>query len=147
MVHEATVTPVKSNPFLRAFFANAIWVNVSGLPRYFFVVKPMLHGAYPDNPDLAPVSFPILASWGIWTIGFVIASTGFYWMYYDRYGNTSRTVLLAALWFTLGTLGLTWLGIVNMGMVPISILFAALSWAFVEQIVSAYIVSWVMKKD
>ena len=131
--------------FSKAFLWNALWVNVSGLPRYFLVVKPMLHAAFPDNPDLAPVSLAILASWGVWTVAFVLVSTGFYWMYFDRYGNTSRNIIIAALWLTLATIGLTWLGIVNMGMVPISILVAAVVWATAEQIVSAFIVNWAKK--
>jgi len=145
MSSQAVITPMDSGRFRKAFLLNLLWVNVSGLPRYFLLVKPMLHAAAPDNPDIAPVSIAILLSWAVWTLGFVLVTSGFYWMYFDRLGNTTRNIVVAAIWATIATIGLTWLGIVNMGMVPVAILLAAVSWAGIEQIVSAAIVSRVMK--
>lgn len=145
MTSQAALTPMNSGLFLKAFLINTLWVNISGLPRYFLLVKPMLHAASPENPDLAPVSIPVLLSWGLWTVGFMLVTTGFYWMYFDRNGKTGRHVVVAAIWVTTATIGLTWLGIVNMGMVPVSIMAAAVGWATLEQIVSAFIVRRIMK--
>jgi len=137
---ETTVAPTDRAAFVKALIANGIWVNVSGLPRYFLLVMPMLQAAYPGNPDVAPVTLPIFASWGLWTVLFVLISTGFYWMYFERSGASSKDALAGAAWFTVATIGLTWLGIVNMGLAPVSLLVAATAWATVEQIISAFIV-------
>jgi hypothetical protein len=45
----------------------------------------------------------------------------------------------------IGIIFLTWLGIVNKGLLPISFLLAATAWALVEQIISGFIVSRTMK--
>lgn len=134
-------TPFQNTKFLRALLWNTLWVNISGLPRYFLLIAPMLHAAFPNNPEIAPVSLPIMASWGLWTIVFLLASTGFYWMYLELRGNTKANVVTGALWLTSATIGLTWLGIVNMGMVSVKFLYVAMAWATVEQLVSAFIVS------
>ena len=144
MNSQAGVTPMNGRPFVNALIWNTIWVQLAGLPRYFFVVIPMLRAAYPGNPDVAPVTVPIFASWGLWTIAFMLISTGFHWMYLDRNGITVRNMITAGVWFSIGTVGLTWLGITNMGLAPISLLLVATPIAIVEQIVSAYIVSRAM---
>lgn len=146
MIHQAIVTPMSGKPFLKALLLNSLWVNISGLPRYFLLIKPMLHETLPNDPTIAPVSLAILASWGLWTVVFMLVTTGFYWMYFDRNGNTTRNVIVSAIWVTLATIGLTWLGIVNMGLLPITFLVAAMAWATIEQLVSAFIVSSTMKR-
>lgn len=147
MNHQVIVTPMNGKPFLKAFLLNTLWVNVSGLPRYFLLIKPMLHDALPNDPKIAPVSLAILASWGLWTLVFMLVTTGFYWMYFDRNGTSTRSVIVSAIWVTLATIGLTWLGIVNMGLLPVVFLGAAMAWATIEQLVSAFIVSSTMKRE
>ena len=144
---QASLTPMSGGLFWKAFWLNMLWVNISGLPRYFLLIKPMLHEAYPNNAEIAPVSLNILLSWGVWTFLFVLASTCFFWMYFDRSQFTQRNAFIAALWFTTGTIGLTWLGTVNMGMVPVAILVVAMLWASIEQFVSAQIVGRLIHRD
>lgn len=146
MTDQQTITPMKGKPFWSAFAANTIWVNISGLPRYFLVVAPMLYAAFPDKPEVAPVSVPIMALWGIWTVLFMLVTTGFYWMYFDRNGITGRNIFVSAFWVTITTIVLTWFALGNMGLAPYSLLFAATPLAFAEQVISAYIVSRFMKK-
>lgn len=141
MFNQMTITPMSGSQFQKAFWANMLWVNISGLPRYFLVIKPMLHSALPTLAGVAPVSLPILASWGVWTLGFVLATTGFYWMYFERNGRGISQVVRAGLWATVATIGLTWLGISNMGLLPLTFFFVAMAWATIEQIVSASIVA------
>lgn len=107
----------------------------------------MLHEQFPNDPNIAPVSVAILASWGLWTVFFMLVTTGFYWMYFDRTGTTTRNVFVAGFWATIATIFLTWLGIVNMGLLPISFLLAVTAWALIEQIISAVIVSRVLKSQ
>lgn len=141
------LTPMRGRAFWLAFGLNAIWINVSGLPRYFLVVKPMLHEAFPDVANIAPVSIPVLLIWGAWTVVFVFASTCFYWICFDRYGASVRTVSIAAVSFTLATIGLTWIGIANMGLAPMILAYAAIPLALAEQLVSAWIVKRSMRKN
>ena len=104
---QAVVTPMQGALFWKAFWLNMLWVNISGLPRYFLLIKPMLHNAYPDDADIAPVSVGILFSWGVWTFLFVLASTCFFWVCFDRSRFTQRNAFIAALGFTTATIGLT----------------------------------------
>lgn len=137
-------TPMGGPQFRKALIANTVWVNLSGLPRYFLVVAPMLETAFPDDPDVAPITLPIFALWGLWTVVFMLATTGFFWMYFDREGISSRTIASSAVWVTMATIALTWFGIANMGLAPYKLLYVATAWALVEQIVSAKIVSKLM---
>jgi hypothetical protein len=141
---QAVVIPMNGRPFVNALIWNTIWVQIAGLPRYFFVVIPLLRAAYPDNPDVAPVTVPIFASWALWTIPFMLISTGFHWMYLDRNGITVRNMITAGTWFSICTVGLTWWAITNMGLASISLFLVATPIAIVEQIISAYIVSRAM---
>lgn len=123
---------ILSNMFLKVFFLNVIWVNVFGLLCYFFVVKLMFYGVYFNNFELVLVLFFILIFWGVWIVMFLIVLIGFYWMYYDWYGNSSCNVLIGVFWFLMGIFGFIWFGIVNMGMVFIFILFVVMLWVVVE---------------
>lgn len=136
----STHVSLNSRKFWTSFLYNMIWVNISGLPRYFLVVTPLLLAAFPDTDGIAPVSLSILASWGIWTFIFVYASTATYWMYFDRNGASIQNLLVISFMFTLVTIGLVWLAIANMGLAPLHLLFYAFPLGLVEQIISAWLV-------
>ena len=126
---------------------NMIWVNLSEVWRYFAIIKPMLHDTFPGDVSIAAVTPGIFASWMLWDTVLIVAATGFYWLYLTQMGQTLKQVLLAATYFTLTIFGLIWLGVVNMGLVPLRFLFAALPLAWVEQVVAAWLVYWVMGRS
>ena len=142
----ATAGPAKrTGGFRLAVIANLVWINASEVWRYFAVVKPLLHETVPGRPGIAAVTPGIFASWMLWDTILVLAATGFYWLYLERFGRTWRHGLAAALWFTAAVFGLLWLGTVNMGLVPVVFLWTALPLAWAEQAVAALIVLWTMR--
>ena len=121
---QAVVTPMNTSAFVKALLASSVWFNLAGLPRYFLVVIPMMQAVYPGDSDVVPVTLPVFALWGVYTVAYMLASTGFYWMYFDRNGVSTRNIIVAGFWVALVTVAMTWLGIGNMGLAPYTLLFA-----------------------
>lgn len=144
--HQAPSTRPAISAFWTAVLANAVWINLSEVWRYFYIVKPMLHEMLPGDDSIAPVTPLIFASWMVWDTILLFAATGFYWLYLNYSGHNFRNALLAATVFTVPIFGLIWLGIANMGLLPIDFLWAALPLAWIEQAVAALIVLWAIKR-
>lgn len=142
MAHE---TPV-SGALKAALLLNFIWINVSEVARYFLIVRPMLHEALAGQEGVAPMNLGIFALWGIWDLVLIAAATGFYWLWIERFGESTRQILLASAVFTITIFGLIWLGIANMGLAPYTMIVAALPLAWVEQAIACWIVVWVRSR-
>lgn len=134
--------PRISPQFWIALMINFFWVNASEIWRYLFVIKPMLHEAYPGRADIAPFDLPTFALWSVWDTWLIFAATGFYWVYLNWAGRRIRQSLIAATLFTVTVFGLLWLGLVNMGFVPARFIWIALPLAWAEQAVAATITWW-----
>jgi hypothetical protein len=141
-----SLAPKAPKAFWLALGLNFIWINVSEVARYFGLVKPMLHDAFPEADHIAAVTPTIFASWMIWDTILILAATGFFWIYLQQFGASFRNVLTASVCFTVTVFGLLWLGVVSMGLAPISFLWAALPLAWLEQLIAAYIVYWSMRR-
>lgn len=133
--------------FWLAIGLNFIWINVSEVARYFGLIKPMLHDAFPGATHIAASSPGIVASWMLWDTVLIFAATGFFWMFLTQFGATIKNVLLGSIAFTVTVFGLIWVGIVNMGLAPIDFIWAALPLAWIEQIIAACIVLWAMRRS
>ena len=149
MTDKTSIGQGKSAPkaFWLALGLNFVWINVSEVARYFGLVKPMLHEAFPGADNIAAITPGIFASWMVWDTILILAATGFYWMYLHQFGRSLRNVLLCATWFTVTVFGLIWLGIVNMGLAPASFIWAALPLAWAEHLIAAYIVCRAMTRQ
>ncbi len=132
--------------FWIAFGLNFVWINVSEIARYFLVVRPMLHKAFPGESQVAPMDWGIFVIWGVWDLVLIAAATGFYWMWLERFGDSVRQVLLASTAFTLTVFGLLWLGVANMGLAPYTMIAVALPLAWIEQAIACLIVRWVRNR-
>ena len=141
-----SLTPKAPNAFWLALGLNFIWINISEVARYFGLVKPMLHEAFPQADHIAAVTPTIFASWMIWDTILILAATGFFWIFLQQFGGTLRNVLVGSVCFTVTVFGLLWLGVANMGLAPISFLWAALPLAWLEQLIAAYIVYWSIRR-
>lgn len=132
--------------FGRAFAINFLWINLSETWRYLVVIRPALQDLFSPSAGIAEMSLPILASWMVWDTVLIMAATGFYWLWVQRFGRNWRSIMQASGAFTLTVFGLVWLGVVNMGFVPPRFLILALPLAFAEQMVAAWIVArWAFK--
>ncbi|MEL7129772.1 MAG: hypothetical protein AAGK23_09510 [Pseudomonadota bacterium] len=135
------------NPFWFAVAINFVWINISEVVRYFLVVKPMLHAAFPNASGIGAVTPGIFASWMVWDSILILAACGFYWLYLRAGGYGLKQVIWAATYFTITVFGLIWLGIVNMGLAPPQFIWAALPLAWGEQMIAAFIVRWVLVRS
>lgn len=133
--------------FLPALLANFIWINLSEIARYFWVVRPMLHEAFPGQTHIAAMDWSIFALWGIWDMVLIFGATGFFWLWLEKFGSQWQQIVLASLGFTLTIFGLIWLGIANMGLAPYSLLFVALPLAWIEQLIACYIVAFFQQRN
>ena len=133
--------------FWLALAANFVWINVSEVWRYFAIVRPLLQDAFPAQDHIAAVTPAIFASWMVWDTILILAATGFYWMYLSQRGVTFMNAGLAALFFTVTVFGLLWLGVVNMGLASVHLMISAMPLAFLEQVVAAGIVGWILSRD
>jgi hypothetical protein len=142
MQHEARIPAALRS----AFLINFVWINLSEVARYFLVVRPMLHTAFPGDAEVAPMSLGIFAVWGLWDLVLIAAATGFYWLWLERFGDGLRQILYASAAFSLTVFGLLWLGVANMGLAPYTIIVAALPLAWAEQGIACWIVARARKR-
>jgi hypothetical protein len=135
-----------TRPFLLTAALTAVWINVSEVFRYFTFIRPMMRDAFPQVPDIVPMSLPVFFIWGVWDTLIVAAVTGFTWLYLERFGRSNLnavvagTLAWAALFVTL------WLGIYNMGLATLPILGVALPMSWVELAIAALLVNWGMER-
>ncbi|MBT9313455.1 hypothetical protein [Leptothoe kymatousa] len=131
--------------FLKTLVANTIWINISEVFRYFAFVMPMMRNTFPRIENVAPMNAGVFAIWGLWDTILVIATTGFIWLFLERFGYGKRNAILAAVLFWMAVFVILWLGLFNMNLATPEILAVALPLALVEIMVAAIIVDWGMK--
>lgn len=131
--------------FLKTLVANTIWINISEVFRYFAFVMPMMRNTFPRIENVAPMNAGVFAIWGLWDTILVIATTGFIWLFLERFGYGKRNAILAAVLFWMAVFVILWLGLFNMNLATPKILAVALPLALVEIMVAAIIVDWGMK--
>lgn len=121
---------------------NAVWINASEIVRYFAFVRDMMQRAFPQVPDIVPMSLPIFLSWGVWDTLVLLVVTGFTWMYLDRFGGGARNALVAGTLVWLAIFVVLWLGLFNMDLATARIALTALPLAWIEMAIAALIVDW-----
>lgn len=130
------------SPLFVAFFVNFIWINASEVFRYFIFVMPMMRESFPSLPDVAPMNIPVFMIWGIWDTILVATATLLPWMAMKLFG--ARPLHFVAygtgVWFSVFVI--LWLGLYNMNLATIDLLFVALPLAWLEMVVAALIVFW-----
>jgi hypothetical protein len=139
-ISEAKINQSWPRPLVNAFFVNLVWINASEIARYFLILRDMMKSAFPQIPEIAPMNVPIFLSWGLWDTILIFATTGFSWLYLERFESTLRNVVVAGTLIWLAVFGLLWLGLLNMNLASLEILAAMLPWAWVEMVIAAFIV-------
>ena len=133
---------VSRRALLISLAINAIWINASEVFRYFVFVMGMMRDAHPGIDDVAPMSLPVFLIWGVWDTILLLFVTCFVWLWLDRMGGGIKNAVLAGTVFGGAIFGLLWIGIVNMNLAPVRVLFVALPFAILEQIIAALIIDW-----
>ncbi len=133
-------------PFWLALLLNAVWINASEIFRYFVFVMPMLRKTLASIDNVAPMNAQVFLLWGIWDALLVVAVTGFVWLFLDRYETSNPAALLAGTLAWLGIFGILWLGMYNMNLATPAVLAIALPLSWIEIVVAAFIVRFVMRR-
>lgn len=128
-----------TRPFLTALLLNTLWINASEVFRYFVFVMPMMRAAFPEIPDIAPMSLPVFLFWGLWDTILIITVTAFGWLMFTQFGHSMRVTFAIATALWLAIFGILWLGLWNMNLATIPILVAALPLAWLELVIATFI--------
>ncbi|KZK78329.1 hypothetical protein PsW64_03968 [Pseudovibrio sp. W64] len=140
----AIAPPNLKGAFWLALLLNLLWINASEVFRYFAFVMPLMRSSLPQIQDVAPMNLPVFMIWGVWDTVLVLAATGLSWVLLERFGPTIRNALYAGsvIWATIFVI--LWLGLWNMNLATTQIVLTALPLAWLEMIVAAFIVRWMM---
>lgn len=130
-----------------ALVINFFWINASEIWRYLYVVRPMLLDALPGQKGVALFNLPMFGLWSIWDTWLIATATGFYWFFQRCFGRSFGQAVNAATLFTITIFGLIWFGVANMGLLSYNFVWVAVPLAWLEQVVAALIVFWVMNRD
>ena len=145
MNKENIQTPFPARAFIKALVVNTIWINASEVFRYFAFVMPMMRNAFSNVEDIAPMDLGVFAVWGLWDTILIFGTTGFVWLYLERFGYGKRNAIWAGILFWMAVFVILWLGLFNMNLATPRILAIALPLALAEMLVAAAIVDWCMR--
>jgi hypothetical protein len=146
MKHDTTVKPETTTDFnIKHFVLTtlivSIWVNISEVFRYFVIVKPMMQEYLAMLPGAIPMNWTVFAIWGIWDTILTSLVVFIYWLVAQRFGNNLMSTIISATTSWALFFLLFWLGMVNMGLSPISVALIALPLSLLEMIVASWILS------
>jgi len=127
-----------------ALLLNAVWINISEVFRYFALVMPVMRDTFPQISDVAPMNVTVFLIWGMWDTLLLLAITGFSWLVMERFGFTNRVAIFAGTAFWCTVFVILWLGLFNMNLATPQILLAALPLAWVEMVIAALLVRWLL---
>jgi hypothetical protein len=146
MRHDTTVNPETTTDFnIKHFVLTtlivSIWINISEVFRYFIIVKPMMQEYLAMLPGAIPMNWIVFAIWGIWDTILTTLVVFIYWLVAQCFGNNLMSTIISATTSWALFFLLFWLGMVNMGLSPISVALIALPLSLLEMIVASWILS------
>jgi len=133
--------------FLLGFLLVSAWVNVSEVFRYFVFVMPLTRAAFRQLENVAPMNVNVFLIWGIWDMILCFSICVYVFLYFDRFGHGFRQVLAAGTLVWLTVFCIFWLGTYNMNLTTPTIPLVALPLAWIEMVVSAWIVAWTRSRQ
>jgi len=134
---QAETRPVWGGSMVFALILNFIWINISEVFRYFVFIMPMMRDAFPMIPDVAPMNLGVFMIWGVWDTILVATATIVPWLVLTVFGMSAKNAVLGGTGVWIGVFGILWLGIFNMNLATPTIVFTALSLAWLEMVVAA----------
>lgn len=130
--------------FVIIIMITSIWVQFSETFRYLMFVIPKMEETGIQMPKETYVVYIIWMLWGT----LLSALTVFlFWMYATIFGNTLRTILIAATLSWAFVFVLFWVGAGNMNLLDWSFLSITLPLSWFELLVASYIASKLYAKD
>ncbi|WP_379550156.1 hypothetical protein [Qipengyuania sp. DGS5-3] len=129
--------PTISRGFWLALAANFVWINISEVWRYLYVVRPMLLEEKAGLSGIAPFDLTTFAIWGVWDTLLIVSCTAFFWMWFSLRGAGLQQAMLAATSYAVTIFGLIWIGIANMGLASFQFFWVATPLAWAEMAIAA----------
>jgi hypothetical protein len=117
----------------------SIWVNLSEVFRYFVIVLPKMREYLSVLPSAAAMDLGIFAIWGVWAMVLTALVVFMHWLVVQCFGHSLKTVLLAGTVSWLFFFVLFWVGLVNLGLAPVSLALTALPLAWLEMVGASWI--------
>lgn len=127
--------------FILTTLIVSIWINLSEVFRYFVIVMPRTREHLSMVPGVAPMNWGVFAIWGVWDTLLTALVVFMYWLVAQRFGNNSKSAMLAGTTSWLFFFVLFWVGLVNMGLTSVSLAAIALPLAWLEMVVASWIAS------
>jgi hypothetical protein len=134
-------TDFDTKQFILTILIVSIWIDISEVFRYFVIVKPMMQEYLSMLPGAIPMNWIVFAIWGIWDTILTTLVVFIYWLVAQRFGNNLMSTVISATTSWALFFLLFWLGMVNMGLSPISVALIALPLSLLEMIVANWILS------
>lgn len=145
-----TTTTDKKGMTVRSFIIISllvsIWVNASEVFRYFIIVKPEMQATLSMVPNVAAMNLKIFSIWGVWDTILTICCVFMYYLYSEKYGRSTSSIIKA------GTISwaffflLFWMGLPNMNLANWSFIVIPLALAWIEMVVASYLTNVCFKK-
>jgi hypothetical protein len=132
--------------FVIVTLITSLWIHVSEVFRYFVFVMPTLRRTLSNVEGVAPMNWGVFAIWGFWDTLLTGLVVLMFWLFAQRYGNTTRSVIVSGTISWLFFFVLFWIGMVNMGLAEWSLLALALALSWLELVVASFIASKVYEQ-
>lgn len=132
--------------FIQIALLTSIWVNASEVFRYFIIVMPEMKSFLSMVPKVASMNLSIFAIWGVWDTILTMLVVFVYYLYSEKYGRNTASILRA------GTISwaffflLYWVGTANMNLAQWSFVAIPLSLAWLEMVVASWIANDLFKR-
>lgn len=131
--------------FWIAFSVNFVWINISEVWRYLYVIRPMLLEEKATQSGIAPFDLLTFAIWGVWDTILILSSTTVFWLWFSLRGTRATEVIAVATGYTITIFGMIWIGIANMGLASFQFLWVATPLAWIEMTVAAGITAAIFR--
>jgi hypothetical protein len=124
----------------------SVWVNASEVFRYFVIVRPQMKSYLSMVPDVSDMNLKIFSIWGLWDTILTMLVVFLYYLYAEKYGRKTTSILKAGTICWAFFFLLFWVGMPNMGLANWSFVIIPLSLAWIETIVACFITNWLFAK-
>jgi hypothetical protein len=124
----------------------SIWIHVSEATRFFGFVAPQMRTYLAGVPDLIPLTLPLLLVWGAWDMLLTMCAVFVCWLVVRVFGDSMRSILLAATVSSAFFFGLFWVSMVLMALSPLPLAITAIAFAWVEMVVASYLAAWLYRR-
>lgn len=132
--------------FITIVLITSIWVHISEVFRYFVLVRPRVKLYWNHTDGIADMNWIIFGIWGLWDTVLTAMTVFFFWLYAQRFGNRTFSILMAATLSWIFFFVLFWIGAANMGYTNWSLLGITLPLSLFELIIASFIASYLYRR-